>query len=121
MQSSAQKLRYVVLHHVGFGDPHYDFMLESFPDSPLMTWRAKEWPLVAGDELTRIGDHRRDYLEYEGPVSNNRGEVHRIAEGTCEIAKSEDQITVHMLGSEPTVVILSHVETNLWRVVEVGP
>ena len=64
--------------HEGFGELHYDLMCESSPGSALMTWRAPDWPPVAGDELIRIGDHRRDYLEYQGPVSNNRGSVRRV-------------------------------------------
>ena len=76
-------MRYVVLHHTGVDEPHYDLMFESAPGFPLMTWRATDWPLAAGDQLTRIGDHRSEYLDYEGPVSNDRGHVRRIVAGTC--------------------------------------
>jgi hypothetical protein len=75
-------LRYVVLRHEGYGEPHFDLMFETAPGSPLLTWRSGEWPLRTGLELTRLGDHRREYLEYEGPISNNRGHVSRVAAGT---------------------------------------
>lgn len=32
----------------------------------------------------RIADHRRIYLEYEGPLSGGRGEVSRVARGAFE-------------------------------------
>ena len=39
--------------------------------------------LADGNELAaeKLGDHRRDYLEYEGELSGNRGRVIRVAEG----------------------------------------
>lgn len=43
-------------------------------------------PSADGDEVAadELGRHRREYLDYEGEVSNNRGRVVRIAEGTYE-------------------------------------
>ena len=44
---------------------------------------------VTGKEIrcvaTRLPDHRLAYLEYEGPVSGNRGVVRRIDSGKYEI------------------------------------
>ena len=40
---------------------------------------AAEGNDVAAEQL---GDHRRDYLEYEGEVSGDRGRVIRVAAGT---------------------------------------
>lgn len=76
-------LRYVVLHHTGFGQPHYDLMFETAPGSPLATWRSATWPAVS--DLTPLAEHRRAYLDYEGPVSNNRGQVKRVAAGTHRV------------------------------------
>ena len=112
-------MRYVVLHHTGFGDPHFDLMIESAPGSALMTWRATDWPPVTGDTLTRIGDHRRDYLGHEGPISNNRGEVARIAAGECDISSTSSQITVRFEHPTRMLLILRLIDENLWRVVEV--
>src|SRR5580765_1966878 len=71
----AMSLRYVILHHTGVPTPHYDLMFETDPGSPLATWRSPTWPITDPTLLERLADHRRDYLEYQGPLTNNRGEV----------------------------------------------
>src|SRR2546425_11638965 len=101
-----QPLHYVVLHHTGFGDPHFDLMFETAPGELLTTFRAPDWPPVAGDELTRIGDHRRDYLEYEGPLSNDRGQVRRAASGTCEVSASPLQVWIQFREPQTMLMIL---------------
>jgi hypothetical protein len=88
--SGMQLLRYVVLHHTGHGEPHYDLMFETAPGSALATWRCSSWPVIADERLVRLGEHRRDYLSYEGPVSRNRGHVRRIEEGCYELIAAED-------------------------------
>jgi hypothetical protein len=87
-------LRYVVLRHEGFGDPHFDVMFETAPQAPLATWRAQVWPPKSGDYWTRLGDHRRDYLTYEGPVSRGRGEVRRTGAGSLETYRQNDDRSV---------------------------
>ena len=74
-------LRYVIHHHTGSGDAHFDLMFETTPGSALATWRSSEWPVTSKSILTPIADHRREYLDYEGPISGNRGRVRRIARG----------------------------------------
>jgi DNA polymerase Ligase (LigD) len=74
--------RYVILEH---DHPflHWDFMLESA--DVLRTWRLSSPPLAAlhiPAEL--LGDHRIAYLDYEGPVSGNRGTVQRWDAGTFQ-------------------------------------
>ena len=81
MESSA--LRYVVLRHEGVPKPHFDVMWESRPGSPLVTIRTDDWPMRDPTCFERLPDHRREYLDYEGPVSGGRGHVRRIASGTC--------------------------------------
>lgn len=71
--------RYVVLTH---DHPflHWDLMLES--GERLRTWRLLEAPVP--EKLVRaeaLPDHRRLYLDYEGPVSGGRGEVRRWDRG----------------------------------------
>ena len=68
--------RFVVLEH---DHPvlHWDLMLEA--GEVLRTWRLAQAP---NDEASAIVaepllDHRRAYLDYEGPVSGNRGSVKR--------------------------------------------
>jgi len=51
----------------------------------LWTWQLFSDPTTAGDvaiEAVRIGDHRLHYLDYEGPVSGNRGQVRRADRGS---------------------------------------
>jgi DNA polymerase ligase (LigD)-like protein len=89
---------------------HWDFMLES--GDVLRTWALERLPRdwqtahsktsavhpnclsLAVDNAvaaTHLGDHRRDYLELEGPLSGDRGTVVRVAAGTY---RSEHQSAV---------------------------
>ncbi|MEM6315195.1 MAG: hypothetical protein AAF743_13970 [Planctomycetota bacterium] len=74
-------LRYVILHHTGYEEDHFDVMVEREPGGMLRTWRSATWPIRG--PVTPIHDHRRKYLDYEGPISGDRGEVRRVASGTC--------------------------------------
>lgn len=66
--------RFVILEH---DHPflHWDFMLETA--NVLRTWRLERAPLPGSGPIaaTALGDHRLMYLDYEGPVSGNRGSV----------------------------------------------
>jgi hypothetical protein len=69
--------RFVVQHHVlAADDDHWDLMLEAGP--VLWTWRLADPPDRA-DRLPasaqHLGDHRIEYLQYEGEVSGGRGTV----------------------------------------------
>lgn len=76
--------RYVVLRHEPSPgkkfSAHFDLMLER--DGALWTWALPELP-VAGQAVwgRRLDDHRLAYLDYEGPISGDRGAVRRIAAG----------------------------------------
>lgn len=82
--------RMVVLwHEVGaanaFDRPsHFDLMFEM--EGSLWTWAIGKWPPENGERLEaiRLQDHRLAYLDYEGPVSGNRGEVFRRDFGTFQ-------------------------------------
>jgi hypothetical protein len=80
-------LRYVVLRHEGIDEPHYDLMFETKPGSALATWRSDKWPIERETALVKVDDHRAAYLEYEGPVSGNRGQVRRVASGYYRLEK----------------------------------
>ena len=75
-------LRYVVLHHTGVQDPHYDLMFEIAPGDALMTWRSAQWPIDAPAPLTRLADHRAAFLDFEGELTAGRGRVSRVESGT---------------------------------------
>ncbi|MGD0462689.1 MAG: hypothetical protein ABSB74_09380 [Tepidisphaeraceae bacterium] len=81
-------LRYVVLQHSQIDVPHYDLMIELAPGSDLATWRGPHWPPEANDEFTPLPLHRRHYLQYEGPISDNRGKVLRVASGIHRILEN---------------------------------
>lgn len=81
-------MRYVILHHTGWIEDHFDLMLETDDTSPLLTWRLDRWP--GPTTITLLPPHRRAYLEYEGPVSNNRGEVRRVEAGSYATVQRSD-------------------------------
>lgn len=75
--------RYVILSH-DHPVQHWDLMFES--GAVLRTWRLEAVPeagVVVAAEA--IADHRRAYLDYEGPVSGGRGTVTRWETGTFEL------------------------------------
>lgn len=74
-------LRYAVLHHTGIDEPHFDLLFELQKGALLACWRSACWPITQATTLQRLADHRREYLDYEGPISGNRGEVRRVAGG----------------------------------------
>ena len=81
-------------------DSHLDLMLES--GDGLRTWSIAEFP-AAGEEVVadELPIHRLDYLDYEGPVSNNRGEVSRLDRGTYEIqSETNDALLILMQGEK---------------------
>jgi len=54
--------------------PHWDFLIETGP--ACRTWRLRLSPDTPGPIAAEpLADHRLMYLDYEGPVSGNRGEV----------------------------------------------
>ena len=66
--------RFVILEH---DHPllHWDLMLEA--GDVLETWRLAAPPGTQAIDAAALGDHRRMYLDYEGPVSGKRGNVRR--------------------------------------------
>ncbi len=94
--------RFVILHHrtpPGYTRAtHYDLMLEW--DASLRTWAIEQPPSRSPVQLAeQLADHRLAYLEYEGPVSNGRGEVTRWDEGDYELTTSDElQLVVELCG-----------------------
>lgn len=78
--------RFVVQHHVLSADHHWDLMLEG--DERLATWQLSVPPenCTGGPvAAVRIADHRKVYLDYEGPVSGGRGSVSIVDSGTYRL------------------------------------
>ena len=95
--------RFVVLQHEmppGARSTHWDFMLEH--EGVLRTWALAEPPAI-GREIAAeaLADHRLAYLEYQGPVSGNRGTVTRWDAGNYEtLADAPDESTIHLSGAK---------------------
>jgi hypothetical protein len=110
--------RFVVLEH---DRPvlHWDLMLEA--GDVLQTWRlAKPPALGCAIEATALPDHRRIYLDYEGPISGDRGMVRRWDAGLfTETAASTTQQRVIVLDGVKLAggCVLQWVEGTAWRFV----
>jgi DNA polymerase Ligase (LigD) len=89
--------RFVILEH-DHPQRHWDLMLEA--GKVLRTWRLCA-PLAAGTVPAEASfDHRLLYLEYEGPISGNRGTVVRWETGTFVwIVATADRVVVELKGS----------------------
>jgi hypothetical protein len=95
--------RFVVLEHRWNG-VHWDFMLEAGPS--LRTWALSSFPERGMEvEARALPNHRLDYLEYEGPVSGDRGEVRRVEAGRFEpVSWGPDRVVVRLRGDQVTGV-----------------
>jgi len=86
----------LLLHTLVDGTSHVDWLIEGpqripAPPSPedrcLITFRMParmDEPPLANFEAERIEDHRRLYLDFEGPVAGDRGTVTRLTVGVVE-------------------------------------
>lgn len=80
----------LLLHRVREGEWHYDWMIERGGPGGLITFRVRERidrDGVREFEAERIGDHRAEYLTFEGQVSGGRGTVERVARGEFEVVR----------------------------------
>ena len=83
--------RVVILHHLAPSGEHWDLMIEEA--HVLLTWQLAAEPIsrdACPIDAVRINDHRKTYLDYQGPISSGRGMVTRIDTGRCEILSSDD-------------------------------
>lgn len=75
-------------------------MLEK--EAGLRTWRLSQPPsgreIIAAEPLA---DHRLAYLDYEGPVSGNRGTVRSFDRGNyVSVEESADLVVVELSGTQ---------------------
>ena len=90
---------------------HWDLLVEQ--DGALRSWRLLEsperWSLASNRPSLRaepIPDHRLAYLEYEGPVSRERGTVQRWDGGDAEwLEQSPKQIVLKLSGNRLSGVL----------------
>lgn len=96
--------RYVVLRHeLPPGQSrglHWDLMFEW--GQGLRSWAIECEPrgLIEAD-AEQLADHRLEYLEYEGPVSGNRGSVTRWDAGDYQLeSESADELKLRLAGAQ---------------------
>lgn len=112
--------RFVLLRHEVPGDfprpSHWDLLLER--DHTCWTWAVEDWSLVGdGTTATRLPDHRKHYLTYEGPLSGDRGTVTRQWCGRCTWQQAEAaRVRVTLLADDRAFdVQLDQVDGAQWR------
>ena len=90
-ECSQDTLRYVVQEHDAPQGVHWDLMLEQ--GDHLATWQVPVAPEQWGDAAIlcpKIFDHRLRYLEYEGPLTQDRGAVRIVARGGFRYVEQRD-------------------------------
>ena len=108
--------RFVILTH-DHPHLHWDFLLEEPGRELLRTWRLEKPPEPAqfiGAEP--IADHRRVYLDYDGPISGGRGQVTRWDLGEYELlSETPSRIELRLHGRRITgKVALERQERGQW-------
>lgn len=83
-------------------DRHWDLLVDTAGSERVPTWRLALNPLAAAGPIPaeRLPDHRRLYLEYEGPLSGGRGRVQRVDHGAARVARLDgDELTAELDGT----------------------
>ncbi|MCB9853118.1 MAG: hypothetical protein H6819_08480 [Phycisphaerales bacterium] len=122
MTDDRSSRRFVVLFHAHptEGD-HYDLLIET--DAALASWRVLDRPESATTNRSiaciQIPDHRREYLDYEGPVSGDRGDVKQHDAGHCATSPLDaPRIAIRFAGKVlkgDFVLERDEEQTNQWR------
>jgi hypothetical protein len=78
---------FVLFEHTTQKGVHWDFIIEVPRRESLPTWRLLKNPLTHAGEIPAepIADHRRLFLDYEGPLRDDRGSVRRLDRGDAEV------------------------------------
>ena len=110
-------MRFVILRHDSPRGEHFDFMLEA--GGVLKTWALPRAP-EAGVEVAceALADHRLTYLDYEGPISGDRGVVTRWDSGAYTVERQNDRewavtLAGHRLTGHATLRRSAHAQ-NRW-------
>jgi len=76
---------------------HWDLMLQD--QDRLLTWELASRPEVGATvRATRLPDHRLTYLDFEGPLSKNRGIVSQWEKGRFQwLTQSQSQWIVRLI------------------------
>ncbi len=124
--------RFVILEH-DYPEQHWDLMLEQ--GNHLCAWKLKENPdriyIKASKPISTIvskasHDYKHIYLDYEGPLTNDRGFVTQFDQGTFEwLEQSDEQITISLQGKKLSGIakftkLTSNIEPDNWQL-ELSP
>ncbi len=113
----------VLLRHQDSSGCHYDWMIAD-PRSPQgLLWTARSsiastnWHDANRFDLEPIPPHRREYLDYQGPISKGRGSVVRVDSGSAVAWVWNDQSMIIQLAMKHCIgtVQLQRVDVRLWR------
>ena len=102
--SQSDVRRFVILRHEGSGGykpgVHFDLMFEC--GESLRTWATAELPQAEREiDAEQLADHRLAYLDYEGPISGDRGTVRRWDHGQFRVvSESAEEWIVVLAGQE---------------------
>ena len=113
------KRRFVVHAHKRIGEPlHFDLMLEK--GDVLQTFRLALPPQMFAQtscEATKIDDHPRRFLTYEGSVHHGTGRITAVDRGTYERARdSEKRVELRFCGTLlKGRYALGQLEEHTWR------
>jgi hypothetical protein len=92
VNDTRMRRRFVILRH---DSPflHWDLLLEE--EESALCWRLLREPCcdepIAAEVLP---PHRLLYLDYEGPLTDDRGSVQRVLAGTCEVVENTAELMV---------------------------
>jgi hypothetical protein len=106
--------RFVILEH-DHPVRHWDLLLEA--GDVLRAWRLAAPPIVGQAVAAEASfDHRRLYLDYEGPISGGRGTVSRWDAGTFDwIAEEEGRLALKLQGDRVGgVAVLERLDSGGW-------
>lgn len=85
-----RRLQTVLLCHETRCGSHYDWLMVDprsgcVPDAAVwaarVKWSSRSWGYLGSWLINPIAPHRRCYLTYQGPVTDNRGTVRRVDAG----------------------------------------
>ena len=115
--------KFVILHHRVAESEHWDLMLQH--GDVLLTWQLLREPVDRSSlpiPARRIGEHRKAYLEYQGPISGDRGHVRRVDAGTVEFEEiTPDRYAITLNGRRLSGRFVLAREAEAWVFSEPGP
>ena len=116
--------RFAVLHHTGVDPAHYDLLIELNETAPLMTFRIARWPLSGTLAATKLRDHRRVYLTFEGSIPGDRGQVMRVDEGTIQLTETPTGWRLDFPDGRGSILLDSdnpqNPHENIWQITAVN-